>query len=216
MWSRKAGVLMGEAVVVLLPDVAGQHQVQAGDALAPGQLAADLEPLRMLGDHRVDHADEALVAGEEAVAAGQQVAFEPAFAHMLRKHTVHDAAVGGQELVAGTVALFQSRLVASKHLYRRLDIVSSGPKTRKFLASALELEHVADVAADLDHVLLLDAAGERDVNGIVLEVGGAQVAQQLAAVGVRVGRQAAVAGSGPAPAARGSACRFRQTALRGG
>src|SRR5699024_10940021 len=45
-------------------------------------------------------------------------------------------------------------------------------------------------------VLLLDAAGERDVNGIVLEVGGAQVAQQLAAVGVRVGRQAAVAGRG--------------------
>ena len=72
---QKAGILVGVAVVVLLPYVGGEDQVQAGDALPPGQLVADLEPLGVLCDHAVHHADKALVAGKEAVTAGQQIAF---------------------------------------------------------------------------------------------------------------------------------------------
>ena len=71
---------MGVTVVILLPDVGGQNQVQRCNALAPRQLVADLQPLGVLGHHRVDHADEALIAGKEAVATGEQVAFQPALA----------------------------------------------------------------------------------------------------------------------------------------
>ena len=49
--------------------------------LRHGMLWRDLEPFGVLVDHRVDDVDEGLVAGEEAVAAGEQVAFEPALAH---------------------------------------------------------------------------------------------------------------------------------------
>ena len=97
---QEAGVLVGEAVVVLLPYIGGQNQVERGDALPPGQLVAHLQPLGMLRDHRINHADKAFVRGKEAVAAGQQVAFKPAFAQVLGKHRVHNAAVAGQEFVA--------------------------------------------------------------------------------------------------------------------
>ena len=36
---------------------------------------------------------EGFIAGEEAVAAGEQIAFEPALAHVLAEH-FHDAAFG--------------------------------------------------------------------------------------------------------------------------
>ena len=87
---------MGEAVVVLLPDVGGEDIVQRGDILPPGQLVAGLQPLGMLGEHGVHDANECLVAVEEAVAAGEQVALQPALAHVLGEHAVHNAPVGGQ------------------------------------------------------------------------------------------------------------------------
>ena len=49
----------------------------------------------MLIEHRIDDVDEGLVAGEQAVPAGEQVAFEPAFAQMLAQH-LHDAAVDAE------------------------------------------------------------------------------------------------------------------------
>ena len=62
--------------------------------------AADLQPLRVLVDHRVDDVNERLVAGEEAVSAGQEVAFEPALALMLGEH-LHDAAIRREVVVVG-------------------------------------------------------------------------------------------------------------------
>ena len=79
----EAGVLVAEAVVVLAPDVAGQQVVQARDRTAPRDLVGDLQPLGVLVEHRVDDVDERLVAVEQAVPAGQQVALEPALALVL-------------------------------------------------------------------------------------------------------------------------------------
>ena len=38
-WSRKAGILVREAVVILLPDVGGEQIVQRRDLPAPGQFS---------------------------------------------------------------------------------------------------------------------------------------------------------------------------------
>ena len=84
-------VLMGKAVVVLLPYIGGQNQVQRSDLLSPWQLIADLEPLRVLGDHRVHHANKGFIAREEAMSSGEQIALQPALAHVLAEIGVHDA-----------------------------------------------------------------------------------------------------------------------------
>ena len=54
----------------------------------------------MLIEHRVDDVDEGLVAGEQAVAAAEQVALEPALAEVLGED-LEDAAVGRQVVVGG-------------------------------------------------------------------------------------------------------------------
>ena len=94
----EAGVLVGEAVVVLAPHVRGEQVVQRRDRPAPGQPLAGLEPLGVLVEHRVDDVDERLVAGEQAVPAGEQVALQPALAQVLGEHLDHPA-VGYEVLV---------------------------------------------------------------------------------------------------------------------
>src|SRR5579862_4631021 len=54
----------------------------------------------MLVEHRIDDVDEGLVAVEQPVASGEQVALEPAFALMLAEH-FHYAPIGGEKLVIG-------------------------------------------------------------------------------------------------------------------
>ena len=94
----EARVLVREAVVVLPPDVRGKQVVERRDGAPPGNLVGDLEPLRVLIDHRVDDVDEGLVAAEQAVSSGEQVALQPALAHVLAEH-LHDPPVGRKVLV---------------------------------------------------------------------------------------------------------------------
>ena len=71
--------------MVLAPDVGGEQVVERRDRPAPGDLARHLQPLGVLVEHRVDDVDERLVAVEQAVSAGQQVALEPALAVVLAR-----------------------------------------------------------------------------------------------------------------------------------
>ena len=94
----KSGILMAEAVVILSPDMARQEVVQRTDRSPPGNVIAHLQPLGVLVEHRIDDVDERLVAGEEAVPAGQEIALEPALALMLAQH-LHDPSIGRQMIV---------------------------------------------------------------------------------------------------------------------
>ncbi len=94
----EARVLVREAVVVLAPYVRRQQVVQRRDRAAPRQRARDLQPFRVLVEHRVDDVRERLVAREQTVPAGEEVALEPAFARRLRED-LHHAAVGSEVLV---------------------------------------------------------------------------------------------------------------------
>ena len=62
---------MGEAVVVLTPDVRAEEVVERGDVAATGS-HYHLQPLRVLVEHRVDDVDERLVVVEDAVPARQE------------------------------------------------------------------------------------------------------------------------------------------------
>src|SRR6476620_9557330 len=87
---------MGEAVVILPPDMRREQIIQRRDRLAPRDGSGRLQPFRMLIEHRVDDMDECLVAREKSVTAGEQVSFEPALAEMLAQdfhHATVDAEV---------------------------------------------------------------------------------------------------------------------------
>ena len=96
----KPGILVAEAVMVLAPDMGREKIVQRRDRAPPAELARHLQPFGVLVEHRVDDVDEGLVAREEPVPAGQQVAFEPALAEVFAQH-LHDAAFAGEMDVIG-------------------------------------------------------------------------------------------------------------------
>src|SRR6516165_2328572 len=95
------GVLVAETVVVLPPDMARQQVIQRADRAPPGNVIAHLQPLRMLVQHRIDNVNEGLVAGEEAVASGEEIALEPPLALVFAKH-LHYPPAGSQMVVPGT------------------------------------------------------------------------------------------------------------------
>ena len=91
----ETGILVREAVVILAPDMRGQQVVQRGDLSPPRQVRGDFQPFGVLVEHRIDDVDERLVAIEQSVPPGEQVAFQPAFALVLAEHFHH--APGGRE-----------------------------------------------------------------------------------------------------------------------
>ena len=133
---EEAGILVREAVVILLPDVGGEQIVERGDLPPPGQLRCDLQPLGVLVEHRIDDVNEGLVAVEQPVPSGEQIALQPALALVLAEHRVQHPSGGREELVVLLLARASHwRLVTSKTAPRRFESVSSGPKMRKLRCS---------------------------------------------------------------------------------
>jgi hypothetical protein len=95
----EAGILVREAVVILPPDMRGQQIIQRGDLAPPRQLRGDLQPLRVLIEHRIDNVDERLITIEESMPPGEQVAFKPPLALMLAQHRVQHAPRGREEFI---------------------------------------------------------------------------------------------------------------------
>ncbi len=96
----------------------------------------------------------------------------------------------------GIISATDSRVVTSKTAPRRLEAVSSGLKTRKFLDSSLRVHHVAEVLALDFGCFCYGCAGSWDRDGVVPEVGEAEIAEEEAAVGVGIGAHAEVAFGG--------------------
>jgi hypothetical protein len=94
----KARILMREAVVVLAPNVRCEQIVERGDGLAPGNRTRGFQPFRMLIEHGIDDVNEGFVAGKKTVAASQEIALKPAFAHMLAEN-FHNASISGQVFI---------------------------------------------------------------------------------------------------------------------
>ena len=181
---------MREAVVVLAPDVRRQQVVERRDGPAPRDLPGHLQPLRVLVEHRIDDVDEGLVAVEQPVAAGQQVALEPALARVLRQHLHHAAvaAQGDRRSAAGR------RPTAGRSPRTPVTAGSTpfrpGPKIRKLSGfwRMTSRSHVPSTFVASDE----EVAGLGDLDGVVAEVGQPEVAQQDAAVRMRVGAHPAV------------------------
>ena len=187
----EAGVLVGEPVVVLAPDVARQDVVQRRDRTPPRDAAGHLQPLGVLVDHRVDDVDERLVAVEHPVPPGEQVALQPALAQVLRQH-LHHPAVRGEVVVPGDglgVPGAVGRLEQRRQPVGRGLVGTHDPER-----AGVGAHHVAQVLPR--HVGRRTGPGARvrDVDGVVAELRQQQVLQQRSAVGARVRAHPTVAG----------------------
>ena len=187
----EARVLMRRAVVVLAPHMRAQQVVQRRDRPPPRQFPARRKPFRVLVQHRVHDVHKRFVAVEQAVPSGQQVAFQPALAQVLRQH-LHHAAVGCQVLVVG-LDLGKPHLVG-----RSVDGVE--PIGGRFVGThepesvPVAGDHVAQERAQHPRGLVRDGRRPRHRHGIVAKVGQVEVVQQQPAVGVRVGAHPAITG----------------------
>ena len=189
---EKTRILVREAIVILAPDVRGQQVVQRGDPAPPRQLRADLEPLGMLVEHRIDDVNEGLVAVEEPVTAGEQITLEPALALVLAQHLEHPALVG-QELIPlehRGIPLPRGRLEHRSEPVRDRLI---GCKDAKVSARGVQSDHVAQIPAEHACVLGLHGARLGHLDGVGPKVRQLEIVKQQAAVGVRIGAHAALA-----------------------
>ena len=192
-----------------------EQVVERRDRPPPRDPARDLQPLRVLVEHRVDDVDERLVAVEErrgGRSAGSPRASPGRGARSAPPSRARPAR-GGRRPARRSASHVRS--VASNTAPSRFDAVSSGPKTRN--VSRVGAHDVAQEAAQHARRLARRPRRRRHVDRVVAEVRQREVAQQLAAVGVRRWRPCGARPSGACatqlrhgPAAR------RRTAPRAG
>ena len=178
-WSMKPGVLVREAVVVLAPHVRREQVVERGDRPPPRDVARHLQPLRVLVEHRVDDVDEGLVAVEEAVPAGEQVALEPALAEVLATapRSRGRPARGGRRWARAR----RPTRGRSPRRRPRAGSTPSRPGRRCGTSSGLRRDDVAEERAEHARRLArASCAGVGHVDRVVAEVRQVEVAQQRA------------------------------------
>ena len=188
----EAGILVGEAVVILAPDMGGQQVVQRGDLAPPRQVRGDLQPLGVLVEHRIDDVDERLVAVEQPVPTGEQIALEPALALVLAEHFHH--APGGREPFV--VRLGRGVPLALGHFKQSLQAVGErlvGTEDAEIPLLAVQLHHIAQERPE--HMGVADSRRTRRgyVFRVVAEIRHPQITQQHAAVGMGIGAHASFA-----------------------
>ena len=214
-WSMKPGSWCEKPLWSCRQTCEREQVVERGDRPAPRDAARHLQPLRVLVEHRVDDVDEGLVAVEEAVPAGQQVALEPALAEVLGEH-LHHAPVRAEVLV-GRQRLGDPGPCPSprRRAPSRFEAVSSGPKSRNVVA--VPRDHVAQEARRARASPRSSSSpGCGDVDGVVAEVGQDEVAQQLrrrsragsrSSAARRAGASAASSGTSAPPSSKSSSGR---------
>ena len=188
----ETGILVGEAVVILPPDMRGQQVVQRGDLPPPRQARRDLQPLGVLVEHRIDDVDERLVAIEESMPPGEQVALEPALALVLAEHFHHPPG-GGEKFVVGHGRGVPLALGHFEEGFQAVGERLVRAKDAEIPLLAVQLRHIAQETPE--HMRVADAGRPRrgHVGRVVAEIRHPQVAQQNAAVGVGIRAHASFA-----------------------
>ena len=158
-----------------------------------GRVRRDLQPLGVLVEHRIDDVDERLVAVEESVPPGEQVALEPALALVLAEHQsiTRPAGARNSSFACGrgvplAVGRFKERFQAvGERLVRAEDA--------EVPLRIVQLRHIAQETPE--HMRVADAgrSRRRHIDRVGAKVRHPQIAQQHAAVGVGIRAHASFA-----------------------
>ena len=147
---------------------------------------ADVQPLGVLVEHRVDDVGEGFVRVKQAVAPGEQIALEPAEQRVLGQH-LHDAAVARELAAVGVLRQHVRHPGLLAHLVDRLESIGGGlVRTEDAEARRVVAHHVAQELAERLGVFVQGRAARRNRHGVVAKVGELEVLAQHTAVGVRV------------------------------
>ncbi len=135
--------------------------------------------------------DEGFVAREEAMPAGEQVAFEPSLAHMLAEH-FHDAAIRTEVIIAREDPGHPG---AIGYLKERSEPVRGGfvrPDDAKVARLGVEFHYVAQHVTHDAGCLRHRVAGFGHIHGVGPEVRHDKVLQKLSTIRMWIGAHAAV------------------------
>ena len=163
---EETGILVREAVVILLPDVGGEQIVQRRDLPAPGQFQRYLQPLGVLAEHRVDDANEGLVAVEQPVPPGQQISFQPTLALVLAEHRVQHASGGREEFIILHFPGVPLTVGDFKNRAQEIRECLIGTEDAEITLILIQLGHVAQELAQHERILAVDGAGRRHIHRV--------------------------------------------------
>ena len=136
-----------KAVVVLSPDMRGKQVVERRDGTPPRNIAGDLQPFRMLVEHGIDDVDEGFVTGKETMAPGEEIAFEPALAHVFAQD-FHHAAVRRKVLIGLKLRFHKGFIGGFKQGIETVRSGLVGTKDAEVLGVGVETHHVAQQLAE--------------------------------------------------------------------
>ena len=131
----------------------------------------------MLGQHRINDADKALIAVEQPVPAGEQIAFQPALALVLAEHRVDHTPVRRKELIRAGLRRVPLTAGDFKHRAQHIRERLIGAKNPEIALRRVQSDDVAQELAEHAHVLRLHRAGRRHAHRVRAEVGHPQIAQ---------------------------------------
>jgi len=177
--------LVREPVVVVAPAGGSEEDVERRDRRSPLELAAHLQPLRVLGGHRGDDHGERLVGAEHPVAAGEQVTFQESLAVVLAQDLDH-AAVRGEMVVARLQPFGEDAVLHLEHGAEAIGVQLVGAEETEIPLLGGACEDVAQQHAQLPGGFALLGSRRLHRNGIFRVVGQIERHQQLPAICMRI------------------------------
>jgi len=146
----------------------------------------------VLIEHRVDDVDEGLVAREETVTPGKQIALEPSLTHVFAKH-FHHASIDGEVFVHGQKR-FHENFVGG--FVDGVEAVRGGlirAEDAEILGIGVLLHDVAQESSEDPGGFANFPARLGHAYGVLAEVGHGQLLQEQTAIGVGIRAHPAVA-----------------------
>ena len=128
----------------------------------------------MLRDHGVHDADERLVAVEEAVPPGEEIALQPALTQMLGQGRIHHPPIVGEAGICLRVDLVGPAAAAGlEHLLQAIGGRLVRPEDAEVPPGQVPGHQVPHIAAQNGHVLRLHRTGLGHLLGVLPKVGDA-------------------------------------------
>ena len=123
------------------------------------------------------------------MASGKQIALQPALAEVLAQN-LHHAAVRGKVIVRGENLRCGNSVRNFKDVLQAVGGRFIGADDAEIPAVGVQLHDVAQKVSHDARGLGINATGFGNLHGVVPEIGHHEVAQQEAAIGVRIGSHA--------------------------